>query len=227
MRPALRRTEVEYLVAETVPLRKQKHLFQVEVLEPDVGALEEPVSRRKVSIEPVIEDAILGNTLRTGTARKNGGVYFVVFHRPDYLRSYHLLDFEVYVGTASGKILYHPRQQIGRHGRYHAQPQHARHGSLEHGHVLIDRIEHLHDIPGPFGDHLSRLRQYDRFFRPVEQHHAELLLEVLYLHAQRRLSDETPFGRKRKAAEIHHRKQIFQLYNRHLRIYTESQKYKK
>ena len=119
------------------------------------------------------------------------------------------------------------RQPHRRHARKAADAQSALdlvvdvEGRLAQLFLLVYHFADVGDEP------LSVVGQDDTLLRPREQLHAELLLEVLYLHAQRRLSDETPFGRKRKAAEIHHRKQIFQLYNRHLRIYTESQKYKK
>ena len=61
----------------------------------------------------------------------------------------------------------------------------------------------------------ARLGGDDRLFRAVEQHDAQLLLERLDLHAQRRLRHETMFGGLGETAAVGHGQQVFELDDRH------------
>jgi hypothetical protein len=82
--------------------------------------------------------------------------------------------------------------------RFAFRVSHAAHGGLH----LVDALEHLH---GLFVEEPAVLREVGRAGAALDQRHAQLLLQLLDLPAQRRLCDvqalrgagEAPFARHR------------------------------
>ncbi len=86
------------------------------------------------------------------------------------------------------------RQKIRRQGGKQPESQRAlRRVGAAPGHrpYLLDIVQHQ---PGPVGDFLAHGGQHDHLGRSLDQLHAQLLLQLLDLGAERGLADETGVG---------------------------------
>ena len=80
-------------------------------------------------------------------------------------------------------------------------------GAGERHHFLAS----LEDAPRASHDLLAGIRERDVVRLPLDQLHAEILLELLELRRQRRLAHEAPLGSPSEMAAIGHRHQITQV----------------
>ena len=133
----------------------------------------------------------------------------------DDVAAFHLTDYQVDLGVFFCKVGDQTVQQIGGDGRDDTQSQGTRDIVFEVGDDLPDRLEGLDRFVSLSQYGFARIGRNYRFPRAVEQYDAELLFEVFYLHAQRRLCDKTLFGGCRKTATVGDGQQIFELNDCH------------
>ena len=209
-------TQLQHLIPQTVPLGKQQQAPHVDILDADVAPLEKRMAGRHVSIKAVVEELLLLNAVGRGPARQNRRVEHVAAERADDVGRHQLANLQLDVRVVAGETGHETVQQVRRDRRNHAQTKHARYLPPQIGHRLAHHFERLDRLAGLPDHDLARIGSDDGFAATVEQYHAELLLQILDLHAQRGLGNETFFGGKRETAAIGYRQQIFQLYDRHI-----------
>ena len=181
-------------------------------------ALVERILGRDIGVEAVVEELLLQNPLAAGAAGHQRRVDAVALERLDDLGGLHLRDLQLHLGITLHEGRDEAVEQVGGDGGDDAQTQTARRLALELGHRLADVVVGPERLARPVEHHLARLGGDHGLLRAVEQHHAQLLLQGLDLHAQRGLRHETVFGRLREAAAVGHRQQVFELDDRHVRI---------
>ena len=108
------------------------------------------------------------------------------------------------------------RQQVRSDGRQqrHPQPPAERIAlAARQRHHLVARLE---DPARARDDRLARLGQADVVGRPLDQLHAQAVLQLLQLCGERRLADETACGGPPEVPQVGHRHEIAQILELHV-----------
>ena len=182
--------QLDHLVAHAVARAEDHQLAQVDVLDADVRALVERIVGRDVGEEPVAEELLLGDALAARAPGHERRVDAVAPQRLHDVGGHHLRNLQLHLRIVAHESRQELVQQVGRDGGDHPQPQAPRGLAPQLGHGLADGVVGAQRLARTFEHRLARLGGDHGFLRTVKQHHAQLLLQGLDLHAERRLRDE-------------------------------------
>ena len=109
--------------------------------------------------------------------------------------------------------------QIGVDGLHHADGQGAALQPFLFSNGHLRQFHFTQGTPGMFPKNRSGPGQLDRSPNPVEERHADFLLQLFDLGGQGRLRDREPFGRFGKMQRVGHREKVPEMTEFHTTSY--------
>src|SRR5688572_767097 len=216
-------TNIHYLLAKAVFLRRQPELARIQHVLGNPGGLDQAMPGPDIQKKRLIEKRLLFDTRQAERGGENAGVDQILVERFDDALRGHLLDCQLNPRIAGGELPQEQGHQVRRNGRNDTQPELA--GKLVRAAVPEKRKSLVlgEDNLRLLDESLAVLRRKNGLLVSIEQHNAKLFLELAQLCAQRRLRYMTLCRRPAKVPGLIERNNVFKLSNaRHRQMLPEA-----